>query len=143
MIIPAAAPAAGVAAPAAAHSRALPRSLELLIVDDNADVRETLVQMVEAEGHRTESVADGRTALVALAHRKPDLLLVDFAMPGLNGAEVVAQARMIHPGLPCLLVTGYWDSDALAEYGVTCPILRKPFTSETLGDAMAAALGKR
>lgn len=122
------------------QGRDLPARLKLLIVDDNADVRETIVQMVEADGHRVESVADGRTALAALSHRKPDLVLVDFAMPGLNGAEFVAEAQKIYPSLPCLLITGYWDSDALAEYGVTCPILRKPFTNAALRDAMAAAL---
>ena len=118
------------------------QKLKLLIVDDNADVRETLVQMVEVDGHRVESVADGRTALAALSNRKPDLLLVDFAMPGLSGAEVIAKAHDIHPGLPCLLITGYWDSDSLAASGVTCPILRKPFTHDALRDAMAAALGE-
>ena len=129
-------------APLPVDQRAVAEKLNLLVVDDNADVRETIVQMVEADGHRVESVADGRTALAALSNRKPDLLLVDFAMPGLNGAELIAKAHEIHPGLPCLLITGYWDSDALADYGVTCPILRKPFTSEALRDAMAAALAK-
>ncbi len=121
--------------------KTLPAKLKLLIVDDNADVRETLVQMVEADGHRVESVADGRTGLVALTNRKPDLVLVDFAMPGLNGAEFIVEAHNIHPGLPCLMITGYWDSDALAEGGVTATILRKPFTNAALRDAMAAALG--
>ncbi len=120
--------------------RTLPHKLKLLIVDDNADVRETLVQMVENDGHRVESVADGRTGLAALRHRKPDLVLVDFAMPGLNGAEFVVEAQKIHPDFKCLMITGYWDSDALARSGVTCPILRKPFTNEALRDAMAAAL---
>ena len=120
--------------------RAQQDALKLLIVDDNADVRETLVQMVETDGHRVGSVADGRTALAAMANRKPDLLLVDFAMPGLSGAEVIAKAHETYPGLPCLLITGYWDSDALAASGVTCPILRKPFTHDALRDAMAAAL---
>ena len=120
--------------------RTLPAKLKLLIVDDNADVRETIVQMVEADGHRVESVADGRTGLAALSNRKPDLVLVDFAMPGLNGAEFVVEAHKIHPDLPCLMITGYWDSDALAETGITCPILPKPFTSAALRDAMAAAL---
>ena len=140
-------PAAVADAPAAAHVEQvdglkLPDTLKLLIVDDNADVRETIVQMVEADGHRVESVADGRTALAALSNRKPDMVLVDFAMPGLNGAELIAKARETHPGLPCLLITGYWDSDALATYGIDCPILRKPFTHEALRDAMVAALGK-
>ena len=141
LVLPAAAAAApAIDAPAAGHGSDLPDKLKLLIVDDNADVRETIVQMVEADGHRVESVADGRTALSALSNRKPDMVLVDFAMPGLNGAELIAKARDIHPGLPCLLITGYWDSDALATYGVTCPILRKPFTHEALRDAMAVAL---
>ena len=141
LILPAAeATASATAIPITGQGRDLSDKLNLLIVDDNADVRETIVQMVEADGHRVESVADGRTALAALSNRKPDLLLVDFAMPGLNGAELISKAHEIHPGLPCLLITGYWDSDALADYGVTCPILRKPFTSEALRDAMAAAL---
>ena len=141
MVVPAAAALAlAAAAPVAGRGRNQPDALKLLIVDDNADVRETLVQMVEADGHRVESVADGRTALAALSNRKPDLLMVDFAMPGLSGADVIAKANEIHPGLPCLLITGYWDSDSLAVSGVTCPILRKPFTHDALRDAMAAAL---
>ena len=145
LILPAAAAAAAAIpakAPADEHGRAMGEKLKLLIVDDNADVRETIVQMVEADGHRVESVADGRTALAALSNRKPDMILVDFAMPGLNGAELIAKARAILPGLPCLLITGYWDSEALAEYGVDCPILRKPFTNAALRDAMAAAMAK-
>ncbi len=140
LILPAARQRPVVAALASGLGAVLPAKLKLLIVDDNPDVRETLVQMVEADGHRVESVADGRTAISALTHRKPDLVLVDFAMPGMNGAEFLAEAHKIHPHLPCLLITGYWDSDALAEYGVTCPILRKPFTNAALRDAMAEAL---
>ncbi len=142
MILPAATTAASAGAPSAGRGGELPGALKLLIVDDNADVRETLVQMVEFDGHRVESVADGRTALAALANRKPDMLLVDFAMPGLNGAELIAKAHEIHPDLPCLLITGYWDSESLASSGVSCPILRKPFTHNALRDAMVAALGK-
>ncbi len=140
MILPAATAQATQTAAIAGRGRDIAGSLKLLIVDDNADVRETIVQMVEADGHRVESVADGRTALAALSNRKPDMLLVDFAMPGLSGAEVIAKARDIHPDLPCLLITGYWDSDSLTSSGVTCPILRKPFTHDALRDAMAAAL---
>lgn len=143
MIMPVATTAAIAAvAPDNARTHDVGATLKLLIVDDNADVRETIVQMVESDGHRVESVADGRTALAALSNRKPDMLLVDFAMPGLNGAEVIAKAHEIHPDLPCLLITGYWDSDSLASSGVACAILRKPFTHDALRDAMAAALGR-
>ena len=91
LILPAAeATASATAIPITGQGRDLSDKLNLLIVDDNADVRETIVQMVEADGHRVESVADGRTALAALSNRKPDLLLVDFAMPGLNGAELIS-----------------------------------------------------
>jgi DNA-binding NtrC family response regulator len=96
-----------------------------------------------SDGHRVESVADARTALAALSNRKPDLLLVDFAMPGMNGAELIAKAHEVHPGLPCLLITGYWDSDAVGAAGVTAPILTKPFTHDALREAMAAALAPR
>lgn len=145
LILPAAAVAAATIpakAPTGDQGVSLSDKLKLLIVDDNADVRETIVQMVEADGYRVESVANGRTALAAMSSRKPDLLLVDFAMPGLNGAEVIAEAQKLHPGLPCLLITGYWDSAALTNAGVTCPILRKPFTNAALREAMAEALEK-
>lgn len=142
LILPVASRRAAAVGAALARDAALPAKLKLLIVDDNPDVRETLVQMVEADGHRVESVSDGRTGLSALTNRKPDLVLVDFAMPGLNGAEFISLAHQIHPGLKCLMITGYWDSDALAESGVSCPILRKPFTSAALRDGMAAALDR-
>ena len=64
---------------------------------------------------------------------RPDLMIVDFAMPGMNGAEVATLARATYVGLPVLIVTGHARSaelDAVAGQGVA--VLRKPFTADAL-----------
>jgi CheY-like chemotaxis protein len=68
-----------------------------------------------------------------------DLLIVDFAMPGMNGAEVVREVRAIRPNLPILMITGYSDTEALAELAPDVPVLRKPFDGGTLLGAAATA----
>jgi CheY-like chemotaxis protein len=68
------------------------------------------------------------------------LLMVDFAMPGLNGAAVAAQARNRHPNLPVILVTGYADTQAVDRVLGGDRILRKPFKVEELASALRRAL---
>jgi CheY-like chemotaxis protein len=68
-------------------------------------------------------------------------LLVDFAMPGMNGAEVAREVHARRPGLPVLFVTGYADTEALATAGGGDGILRKPFLEEDLAARLRAALG--
>ena len=58
------------------------------MVDDDEDVREFLADALVSLGHRVETLAGGEAALAALDEGAPDLVLVDFAMPGMNGAEL-------------------------------------------------------
>jgi CheY-like chemotaxis protein len=69
-----------------------------------------------------------------------DLVLVDFAMPGMNGAEVAREVRARRPELPVLFVTGYADTAALGdaeEHG----ILRKPYVEQELAAKLKMVLG--
>ncbi|HRD29038.1 MAG TPA: response regulator, partial [Caulobacter sp.] len=84
---------------------------------------------------------DGPTGLRLLSDEPVDLLIVDYAMPVMTGAEVARSALALQPTLPILFVSGYAETEAL-ESAVARPIqlLRKPFDSQTLGQAVRAAL---
>ena len=70
----------------------------------------------------------------------PQLLIIDFAMPGANGAEVVKAARAAQPSLAVLFVSGYADSAALEAAMGSAPFLRKPFLPAELAHAVRSAL---
>jgi PAS domain S-box-containing protein len=134
---------AGAGTEAAGPSRpeALGRAATVLVVDDDADVRHLLGEQVAILGARPELAADGPAALAALRRGRPDLLLVDYAMPGMTGAEVVQEARRLWPGLPVVFATGYADSRAIEEAaGGAARILRKPFRLADLAEALREAL---
>ena len=69
----------------------------------------------------------------------PDLALLDFAMPGMNGAELARAARKLRPGLPIVFVTGFAESDQLeGALGGDVPVLKKPFGVAELAAIIAA-----
>jgi CheY-like chemotaxis protein len=68
-------------------------------------------------------------------------MLVDFAMPGMNGAELAYAARQLHPALPIVFVTGFAETDQLeGALGPGAPVLRKPFGMDELAAIVAANL---
>ena len=129
---------AGQADPPAAPASVLP--LRLLVVDDDSAVRATTARLLEAMGHSVDSVSHGTTALAALAAERFDLMIVDFAMPGMNGAELLHKARQVRPDLRALVISGFSDTEALAASGVDAPILAKPFSSDQLLEAVGRAV---
>ena len=120
--------------PAAAAAR-------IMVVDDDADVRIFLADILADLGHRVDTLDGAEAALAALAGGAPDLVLIDFAMPGMNGAELAREARLLHPGLPIVFVTGFAESDQLeSALGSDVPVLRKPFGIDELAAVVAAYL---
>ncbi len=119
----------------------LPPQASVLVVDDDPDLRGVLVNSLDALGYRVAEAADGPTGLAALEQQRPDVLVVDFAMPGMNGAEVARAARERCPGLPIVLTSGYADTDAIERaMGKGARILRKPFRIDELLGAVGEAL---
>jgi CheY-like chemotaxis protein len=112
----------------------------ILIVDDDPDVRAFLGGAVADLGHAVREAVDGPAAIAALAESAPDLMLVDFAMPGMNGAEVARTARQMFPDLPIVFVTGFAQSDQLDAGFADVPLLRKPFGIAALASAIRSAL---
>ncbi len=86
---------------------ALPR-LRILLVDDDSLIAMSSVDMLEDLGHEVVEANSGKQALDYLRSQEHfDLLITDFAMPGMNGAQLIEAARPLCPDLPILLATGY------------------------------------
>jgi PAS domain S-box-containing protein len=109
----------------------------VLVVDDDDDVRAFLAESLEGLGCTVVSAASGPEGLQALREWRPDIALIDYAMPGMHGADTARAAREILPGLPIVFVTGYAESEQLeAALGEGVPVLRKPFTLAELAAAV-------
>jgi signal transduction histidine kinase/CheY-like chemotaxis protein len=114
----------------------------ILLVDDDAAVREVTCAILRELGYLVVEAGSGASALELLAQRPSvDLMLVDFAMPGMNGAEVARLARAVRPTLPILFVTGYADRAALVDINDT-QIIGKPFANDELGVKIKLALAQ-
>ncbi len=129
-------------APAAGHAPVVGCST-VLVIDDDADVRQFLLDALQSLGHATLAASDGASGLEALARGGVDAIVVDFAMPGMTGAEVARRARLTHPTLPILMVSGYSDSEAIeSAVGADTVLIRKPFDIATLSRSLAALMAK-
>ncbi|WP_198683072.1 response regulator [Peristeroidobacter agariperforans] len=130
------------AAPVAADSAPEPvkKSTSVLVVDDDRLVRRFMTESLRSLGYEVRDTDNGIDALVLLDAQRCDLLLADFAMPGMNGAELAKAAQMKQPGMPVLIVSGYADSAAVEAVLGTARQLRKPFDMAELGAAVAEVL---
>jgi len=112
----------------------------VLVVDDDRAVREVTAGLLTDLGYGVIEAGSGGAALEVLDQDQAvDLLLLDFAMPGMNGAELAREARMRRPDLPILFVTGYADTEALPPIDRE-GVLRKPFRQEDLAERLQAVL---
>jgi CheY-like chemotaxis protein len=118
--------------------------MQILVVDDEPDVREMVCRMLAQGGYGTCEAADGAEALASLRAGLPvDLVLSDVAMPQLNGVQLVEALSVSHPGLPVLLMSGYAVQDLVARgIAAPCGIVMKPFTPERLLDEVRRCLSE-
>jgi signal transduction histidine kinase len=112
----------------------------ILLVDDDNAVREVTRAMLHELGYAVLEAGSGGAALDVLSREpKIDLMIVDFAMPGMNGAEVARQVKTKRPFLPILFVTGFSDRTGMA--GVDeAYILAKPFVYDELASKVRFCL---
>ena len=113
---------------------------KVLVIEDDAEVRRAIVESLSMLGYVVSEAADGASGLAALEASPHDLMVVDYAMPGLNGAEVIAKARSMVGEIPVILATGYADMAQVGRVLGTQSILIKPFDISTLAAAVAKAL---
>lgn len=111
--------------------------LRILLVDDDGQVRSTAAAMLEEMGHTVIVTSSGSEALRLLdGEERVDLLLADYAMPGMTGTDLATRAAAARPALRVLLMTGYAGAAALPE---ALPILCKPFAFSELAQAVRHA----
>ena len=81
----------------------------ILVVDDEEEIRKILSRILEKEGFKVVTAADGLQAMQKICFETPDAVLLDVRMPGLNGMEVLKKIKEIDSDLPVVLVTAYAD----------------------------------
>ncbi len=79
----------------------------ILLVDDEDAVRESLGSWLREDGYRVDTAPDGRAALDKLRENAYDIMLIDLKMPGLDGIQVLVEAKKEHPNLIAILITAY------------------------------------
>ncbi|MEN3953211.1 response regulator [Iodidimonas sp. SYSU 1G8] len=113
----------------------------VLLVDDDDGVREVLCEYLSELGHSAVAASSGQEALDILnGPDQFDLLIADFAMPGMTGLELMLQARADRPDLPVLLVSGHTDFVRIPD---DVPVLMKPCDESELAARIAVILDGR
>ncbi|MFC5461133.1 response regulator [Massilia niabensis] len=131
------------AAPAPVASTAAPRpGAQILVVEDDDFVRESMVESLQALGHTVAQAPNGEAGLRELERAQPDLIITDYLMPGMTGAELVRRARVLLPSVPMIIATGYADMKAIEQVIGDDMLLRKPFQLAELAAIVERALQK-
>ncbi len=112
---------------------------KVLVVDDEPEVREVLQEFLSGRGYEVTVAENGLAALAALEAQRPDLVLLDVAMPGMDGVETLRRIVELQPPIPVIMVT------ANADIGVTSKLLAlgavdyipKPFDLDYLDQAVS------
>ncbi|MFN4295512.1 MAG: response regulator [Brevundimonas sp.] len=127
-------------APSARQAAQLGEQRRVLVVDDDDAVREVAAGYLDDLGYEVAEVGSGGAALEHLeSGGEPAVVLMDFAMPGMNGRELAREIGKRRPGIPVVFVTGYADAEAFADTDPTT-ILHKPYTRSELAAALARCL---
>jgi CheY-like chemotaxis protein len=124
----------------------------ILLIDDDDLLRDTVLQMLELDGHRVTEAADGESGLRHFAQGGAgakagfDLVITDILMPGIDGTRVIVELRRQRPGLPVLAISGgrrmlspTFNLETASLAGATCQ-LGKPFNRQQLQAAVQQAL---
>jgi CheY-like chemotaxis protein len=114
--------------------------MKILVVDDEPLIAYTLVEILKGEGHDAVSVSNGRSAVEWAAKLRPDVILSDVIMPGLNGIEAAKEIIKIVPKCRIILFSGQASSTDILEKaeaeGYSFDLLAKPVSPEVLLSAI-------
>src|SRR5437773_510585 len=117
----------------------------ILIVDEEAEIRESLQTLLEFEGYDVEVAANGEEGLSKLGDRPFDLVLLDLALPDRNGIELLPEIRSLDPQISVIMITAYGtveDAVRAMQSGAT-NFLQKPWDNEKLLADIRAAVARR
>jgi excisionase family DNA binding protein len=131
-------------APAEAATRTSTERPRILVVDDEASIRDLLAKTLALAEYDVDVAPDGRSALERLRLYPYDLLIADLKMPGIDGLSVIREAKRLKADLPVIIITGYSTESAAIEavnLGVA-GYLTKPFRVPQVLAAAAKAIGE-
>ena len=111
-------------------------SADILIIDDEADIRELIAGILEDEGYETRMAANSDQCLAEIAHRRPSLAILDIWLRGskLDGIEILQTVKKEHPDLPILMISGHGNIETAVQtikMGAY-DFIEKPFKAERL-----------
>ncbi|MBG6082871.1 response regulator [Rubrivivax gelatinosus] len=121
---------------------------QILLIDDDEMLRDTLRQMLELDGHAVTEAADGEQGLALFRSRagRFDAVITDILMPGIDGTRVIVELHRSHPQLPVIAISGgrrvlspQFNLETAALAGASCQ-LSKPFSRHDLQSALTQAL---
>ena len=117
----------------------------ILIIDDEAAIRESLETLLEFEGYSVQSAESGEQGLAKLGERPFDLVLLDFALPDRNGLEILADIRDRDPQQAVIMITAYGtvDNAVRAMQNGATNFIQKPWDNEKLLADVRASVGRR
>jgi len=117
----------------------------VLIIDDEAEIRESLQTLLEMEGFAVETSNSGEAGLQRIGEHPFDLILLDLTLPGRNGMEVLAEIRSHETGLPVIMITAYGtvENAVRAMQSGAANFVQKPWDNEKLLADVRAAIGWR
>jgi len=114
--------------------------LRILVVDDEPSVGEVVRMLLRFDGHDVSATHSGKDALAMLERNRYDLVITDFAMPGMNGDQLASTIKAARPAQPVIMITGH--AGMLPPRPSVDYIVGKPFQLEDLRDAIASVLPK-
>ncbi len=117
----------------------------ILIIDDEAVIRDGLKRVLESETFIVETCSSGFQAIEILQQREFDLIITDLKMPGMSGIEVLKSVRTLQPDIPVILITGYASIDTAVEAikNGASDYISKPFAPDILLEKVQKALSQR
>src|SRR6202046_2397500 len=117
----------------------------VLIIDDEAEIRESLQTLLELEGFAVETAGSGEAGLQRIGEHPFDLILLDLALPGRDGMEILAEIRSHETGLPVIMITAYGtvENAVRAMQSGAANFVQKPWDNEKLLADVRAAVGWR
>src|SRR5437762_3847710 len=127
------------------NDTAMPAQGSVLIIDDEAEIRESLQTLLEIEGYEVETAINGEDGLSRLGERPFDLVLLDLALPGRSGLDILPEIRAVDPQISVIMITAYGtveDAVRAMQSGAT-NFLQKPWDNEKLLADVRAAVGRR
>ena len=117
----------------------------VLIIDDEAEIRESLQTLLEMEGFEVETAITGEDGLSQMADRPFDLVLLDLTLPGRNGMEILSEIRSHDSRLPVIMITAFGtvENAVRAMQSGAANFVQKPWDNEKLLADVRAAVGWR